>query len=143
MKNNNAFLEDAEVFGNYYGTPKDMVDDNLSKGNNILFDIDWQGARQLVLNDVYDIISIFILPPSIEELKSRLENRAEDSAETVAYRMNKSKDEISHYNEYDFVFVNHNLEETYSKIKTIIDYKKLANQDFNTIIEFVEQKLLQ
>ncbi|WP_224823686.1 guanylate kinase [Cognatishimia sp. MH4019] len=114
-------LEHAEVFGNLYGSPKTPVEDAINAGRDVLFDIDWQGGQQ-VRNSPLDkhVLSIFILPPSIHELERRLRARAQDSDEVIAARMQKSRDEISHWAEYDFVLINDNLDETEEKLKTII-----------------------
>lgn len=140
MVDSNEFVEHANVFGNYYGTPKKMVEDALKNGSEVIFDIDWQGARQI--REKYDpdsVISIFILPPSLEELERRLRNRAQDPEEVVQQRMNKAKDEISHYHEYDYVLINDDLNATYSKIKSIIDAKRAARLSRSQFNNFVKQ----
>ena len=140
MVDSDEFIEHANVFGNYYGTPKKMVEDALKNGSEVIFDIDWQGARQI--RQKYDsdsIISIFILPPSLEELERRLRNRAQDPEEVVQQRMNKAKDEISHYDEYDYVLINDDLNATYSKIKSIIEAKRAARLSRSQFNNFVKQ----
>ncbi len=140
MVDSNEFVEYANVFSNYYGTPKKMVEDALKNGSEVIFDIDWQGARQI--REKYDpdsVISIFILPPSLEELERRLRNRAQDPEEVVQQRMNKAKDEISHYNEYDYVLINDDLNATYSKIKSIIEAKRAARLSRSQFNNFVKQ----
>ena len=140
MVDSNDFVEHANVFGNYYGTPKKMVEDALKNGSEVIFDIDWQGARQI--REQYDsdsVISIFILPPSLEELERRLRNRAQDPEEVVQQRMNKAKDEISHYHEYDYVLINDDLNATYSKIKSIIEAKRAARLSRSQFNNFVKQ----
>ncbi len=114
-------LEHAEVFGNLYGSPKTPVEEAINAGRDVLFDIDWQGGQQ-VRNSPLDkhVLSIFILPPSIPELERRLRARAQDSDEVIAARMQKSRDEISHWAEYDFVLINDDLDQTEERLKTII-----------------------
>jgi guanylate kinase len=128
MLTNDQFLEYAQVFDNQYGTPKKEVERHLKNNNSVLFDIDWQGARQIFNQfDKKQVVSFFILPPSMEELHSRLQTRAEDSEEVVLKRMQKAKDEMSHFNEYDHVLINKNLEETYQKIIDLIYSPKTLN----------------
>jgi guanylate kinase len=118
---NDQFVEHAKVFDNYYGTPKKMVEKEVKKSNLVLFDIDWQGARQIVSKfSKQQIVSFFILPPSMQELKKRLRTRAEDSEEVVLQRMQEAKSEMSHFDEYDYVLINDNLEKTYQKILLLI-----------------------
>ena len=136
MKNSQQFLEDALVFNNFYGSPKKTVDDEIKKGNCVLFDIDWQGARQIkekLPNEM--VISIFILPPSLQELERRLRARAQDSEEIVAQRMQQALQEISHYNEYDFVLINDDLENSLKKIRSIIESKRISRQNVKELIE--------
>lgn len=140
MKNNDEFLESAQVFDYNYGTPKKMVDDELKSGNCVLFDIDWQGARQIkekFNND--EIVSIFILPPSMQELERRLRARARDPEDVVQDRMKKALSEISHYAEYDFILVNDDLNNTYSKIRSIIEATRVARQSKSDIKQLIEQ----
>src|SRR5689334_20149085 len=105
MRDGGELLEWAEVHGNYYGTPREPVERALSDGRDVLFDIDWQGARQLYEKMRDDVISVFVLPPSAAELKSRLERRAEDSPEIITRRLRNAAEEIQHWNEYDYVLV--------------------------------------
>jgi guanylate kinase len=136
MKKSQQFLEDALVFNNFYGSPKKTVDDEIKKGNCVLFDIDWQGARQIkekLPNEM--VISIFILPPSLQELERRLRARAQDSEEIVAQRMQQALQEISHYNEYDFVLINDDLENTLKNIRAIIETKRISRQNVKELIE--------
>jgi guanylate kinase len=140
MKNNQEFLESAEVFDNFYGTPKKNVDDALNNGHCVLFDIDWQGARQIKQNFSADqIVSIFILPPSIQELERRLRARAQDPEEIVQERMREARNEISHYEEYDFMIINDDLNTSYQKIRSIIEAKRVARQNQNDIKKFINQ----
>jgi guanylate kinase len=138
MIDDEQFLEHAHIFDNYYGTPEKMVKDQLKNGNDVLFDIDWQGARQLFQKfKPADIITIFILPPSMDELHKRLQSRAQDNEEVVLKRMEKAKDEVSHYNEYDFVLINDDLEITYQKIHKIISTHRIKRADKKNTKSFV------
>jgi len=126
MIDQNQFLEHAQVFDNLYGSPKQTTIENCQNNIDTLFDVDWQGAKQIRQNyDVSSIISIFILPPSIQELQRRLEKRAQDSSDIVAKRMRQAKDEISHFHEYDYVIVNDDIDDTYQKIKQIINCMRI------------------
>ena len=119
-------LEHAEVFGNYYGSPKGPVEEAINAGRDVLFDIDWQGGQQVRASALgKHVLSIFILPPSIPELERRLYSRAQDSKEVIDGRMSKSRDEISHWPEYDYVLVNEDLDETEARLKTIIAAERL------------------
>ncbi|WP_353472245.1 guanylate kinase [Salipiger sp. H15] len=119
-------LEHAHVFGNFYGSPKGPVRDAIIDGQDVLFDIDWQGAQQITNSELgLHTLSIFLLPPSIAELKRRLEARGQDGAEVIARRMQKSWDEISHWGSYDFVLVNEDLDQTEAQLKSIITATRL------------------
>ena len=119
-------LEHAEVFGNFYGSPKAAVEEAINAGKDVLFDIDWQGAQLIENSDLgRHTLSVFLLPPSITELHRRLNERAQDSAEVIAKRMQKSWDEISHWGSYDFVLVNDDLDHTEAKLKTIVTATRL------------------
>ena len=133
MVKDGEFLEYAKVFDNMYGTPKGFVYDEINAGKDVVFDIDWQGARQLRENAGDDVVSIFILPPSLKELERRLNNRLQDDETVIANRMNGALSEITHWNEYDYVLVNEDLEETLAKIKTILYAERLkrTRQDAN------------
>ncbi|MDM7859203.1 guanylate kinase [Alteromonas sp. ASW11-36] len=124
-----AFFEWAEVFGNYYGTSRVTIENTLSKGIDVFLDIDWQGARQ-VKQQLPDAIGIFILPPSLEVLKSRLDSRGQDSAEVIASRMQKAKDEMSHYDEFDYVLVNDDFSTTLAALESVVfaQRERLDNQ---------------
>ena len=121
-----GMLEHAHVFGNFYGSPKAAVQDAIESGKDVLFDVDWQGAQQIRNSALGPhTLSIFLLPPSIIELRRRLESRGQDSAETIARRMQKSWDEISHWDGYDFVLVNDDLDATEERLKTIVAATRL------------------
>lgn len=118
-------LEHAEVFGNYYGSPKGPVERAMAQGHDTLFDIDWQGGQQVRNSSLgKDVISVFVLPPSIAELELRLRGRAQDSDEVIAGRMQKSRDEISHWAEYDYVLVNDDLDATEKALCGIIQAER-------------------
>ena len=125
MQRNNELLEYAQVFDNFYGTPAKYVYDRMTQGTDILFDIDWQGTRQLVQKSRTDLVSVFILPPSLRELERRLRTRAQDSDDVVAKRMAKAAAEISHWEEYDYVLVNDDLESTISNVVCILQAERL------------------
>lgn len=121
-----AMLEHAEVFGNLYGSPKAPVEAAITAGKDVLFDIDWQGGQQIRNSSLgKDVVSIFILPPSIRELDRRLRTRGQDSDEVIAGRMQKSRDEISHWAEYDYVLVNDDLDRSTANLLTIITAERL------------------
>lgn len=113
-------LEHAFIFGHYYGTPRDPVLQALSQGKDLMFDIDWQGARQLTENARDDLVTVFVLPPSREELEKRLRKRAQDTDDVIRLRMAKSPDEMSHYPEYDYVVINYDLESSVSAVHAIL-----------------------
>ena len=115
----NAFFEYAKVFDNYYGTSREIVEEWLSQGKDVLFDIDWQGAR-LIKEQMPEAIKIFILPPSLNELEQRLIKRGQDSREIISKRMAQAMSEISHYDEYDFVIINDNFDDSLIKLRSII-----------------------
>ena len=119
-------LEHAEVFGNRYGTPREPVEAAISEGQDVLFDVDWQGGQQIRNSSLRDaVVSIFILPPSMAELESRLRARGQDTPEVVASRMEKSRDEISHWAEYDYVLVNANLAQCEEELRAVIAAERL------------------
>ena len=133
------FLEHAKVFGNLYGTPLQAVRDSISQGKSVVFDVDWQGGKQIRSSSLSKfVISIFILPPSIKELHDRLMNRAQDSSETVKDRMKKSIDEIMHWKEYDYVIVNRDFDKTLREVESIITSEKLRRLRNNELEQFVK-----
>ena len=133
------FLEHAKVFGNLYGTPLQAVRDSISQGKSVVFDVDWQGGKQIRSSSLSEfVISIFILPPSIKELHDRLMNRAQDSSETVKDRMKKSIDEIMHWKEYDYVIVNRDFDKTLREVESIIISENLRRVRNNELEQFVE-----
>ena len=134
-----GMLEHAKVFDNYYGSPKEPIESAVSKGIDVVFDVDWQGGQQIRTSSMKDdVISIFILPPSITELERRLNARGQDSIEVVASRMSKSKDEISHWNEYEYLIVNNDLQQSFEALKSILiaeRTKQARRNDLESLIE--------
>lgn len=139
MVKNGEFLEHATVFDNYYGTPKEPVMEAMSNGLDVLFDIDWQGTQQLRAQAGEDMVSVFVLPPSREELERRLRKRAEDPPEVIAKRMAKAADEISHWPEYDYVVVNDDLESAEAQIEHILESERLKRLRQPGLVSFVEK----
>jgi guanylate kinase len=125
MRDTDELLEWAEVHGNYYGTPREPVEKALAAGRDMLFDIDWQGTQQLYAKMRSDVVSVFVLPPSASELKSRLERRAEDSGETITRRLRNAAQEIPHWNEYDYVLVNRDLDKSFARLRAILTAERL------------------
>ena len=137
--NDGQFLEHAKVFGNLYGTPLEPVMESINNGKDLIFDVDWQGGKQIRSSSLSKfVISIFILPPSIKALQERLMKRAQDSSETVKDRMTKSIGEIMHWKEYDYVIVNNNFEQTLHEVKSIITSEKLRRVRNSQLEDFVE-----
>ncbi|MCR9175960.1 MAG: guanylate kinase [Alphaproteobacteria bacterium] len=128
MVNRDELLEHAKVFGNYYGTPRGPVEDALSDGKDVLFDIDWQGTQQLEAKMRDDLVSVFIVPPSVAELERRLKSRAQDSDEVVAQRMAKAADELSHYPEYDYIILNNDVESSVASVRAILRAERLKRE---------------
>ena len=124
---NNEFLEYAKVFDYYYATPIEPVKNIINDGQDVLFDIDWQGTQQLMNNSNDDLVKVFVLPPSIEELERRLKERKQDNNEIIKKRMSKASDEISHYAEYDYILVNDKFDNTIKNILSILRSERLKN----------------
>ena len=137
--NKGLFLEYARVFDHYYGTPLGLVQKFLSSGCDVLFDIDWQGTQQIKAKARDDLVSIFVLPPSTAELEKRLITRAQDSAEVVAGRMARAADEMSHYPEYDYIIVNHDLDQSIDAVHTILKAERLRRSRQASLTEFMKQ----
>ena len=137
MVEGGAFLEHALVFGNHYGTPKEPVMLALAKGQDVLFDIDWQGTQQLRQQAGDDLVSIFVLPPSHAELERRLRARAQDEEHVVQQRMARANNEISHWAEYDYVVINDDLDSTLKKIQTILAAERMKRGRLTGIPAFV------
>jgi guanylate kinase len=139
MRDGAELLEWAEVFGNFYGTPKKPVEEALARGRDVLFDIDWQGTQQLAQAMEDDLVRIFILPPSADELRDRLIKRAQDSATVVAKRMAEASREISHWPEYDYVVVNDDIEQADAQIAAILAAERLKRRRRTGLTEFVRE----
>ena len=137
--NKGLFLEYARVFDNYSGTPLRPVQDTLAAGRDVLFDIDWQGTQQIKAKAREDLVSVFVLPPSTAELERRLLSRAQDSAEVVAGRMARAADEMSHYPEYDYIIVNHDLEASIEAVHTILKAERLRISRQAGLTDFMKQ----
>ena len=125
MREAGELLEWAEVHGNYYGTPREPVEAALSAGRDMLFDIDWQGTQQIYQKMRSDVVSVFVLPPSASELKTRLERRAEDSGDVIVRRLRNAAEEIPHWNEYDYVLVNRDLDKSFARLRAILTAERL------------------
>lgn len=140
MVERRELLEHAHVFNRHYGTPRGPVEQALARGVDMLFDIDWQGTQQLKQNEVTggDLVSVFILPPSIELLEDRLRRRAQDPEEVVRSRMAKAADEMSHYSEYSYVIVNDDVEHSVAQVKAILTAERLRRPRQIGLHEFVE-----
>ncbi|MBO39485.1 MAG: guanylate kinase [Rhodospirillaceae bacterium] len=139
MVNRQEFLEHAKVFGNYYGTPRVAVEEALAGGSDVVFDIDWQGAQQLGEVAGEDLVRVFLLPPSTEELNRRLHRRAQDTAEVVASRMAKAADEMSHWAEYDFIVINEDVETSVAQVQAILAAERLRRQRQLGLSELVKR----
>lgn len=139
MVKGGAFLEHATVFDNHYGTPKEAVMQALARGSDVLFDIDWQGTQQLRQQAGDDLVSIFVLPPSHDELERRLRARAQDADDVVAARMARAGNEISHWAEYDYVVVNDTLEHALEKVRTILAAERMKRGRQTAIPAFVSK----
>lgn len=125
---NNELLEWAEVFGNYYGTPKEAVEQKLKTGKDVLFDIDWQGTQQLHEKVGKDLVRLFILPPSVNVLEERLKRRGQDEDHIVQARMKEAANQISHWAEYDYVIINENLDESLLEVQNILNAERLKRE---------------
>lgn len=139
MIQHGEFLEHAQVFGNYYGTPKAPVMRALHRGQDVLFDIDWQGTQQLCQINPHDLVSIFILPPTLAALHDRLKNRAQDSDKIIDLRMASAKSEMSHWAEYDYVIVNDNLEQSINNALSILKAERLKRRRQMGLSSFVTE----
>ena len=137
MVANNEFLEWAHVFDQRYGTPRQQVSDILASGRDVLFDIDWQGAQQLFQLAGGDVVRVFILPPSLKILRERLVNRATDAMEIIDARMNRATAEVSHWDGYDYVLVNDDIQQTYEGVHTILKAERLKRSRQTGLIGFI------
>ncbi|MBT4934869.1 MAG: guanylate kinase [Rhodospirillaceae bacterium] len=130
-------LEHAQVFDNFYGTPKDPVEAALKEGRDVMFDVDWQGTQQLAENASKDLVRVFILPPSMEELERRLYTRAQDSEEVVKKRMAEAAAEMSHYPEYDYIVVNTDIDDSVSRVVSILNAERQRTARLIGLHDFV------
>lgn len=134
-----ALLESAHVHGNHYGSPRDRVEQALNEGKDVLFDIDYQGAQQLTASSPDDVVSIFILPPSMQELRARLERRAEDSAEVIEKRLAAARKEINRWRDYRYVLVNDDLDKTFSQLRMILAAERLKRERQTGLEPFIDR----
>jgi guanylate kinase len=141
MRDGGELLEWAEVHGAFYGTPREPVETALAAGRDVLFDIDWQGTQQLYEKMRADVVSVFVLPPSAAELKSRLERRAEDSPAIIAQRLHNALAEISHWREYDYILVNRDLDKSFARVRAILTAERLKRVKMLDLENFVERLL--
>lgn len=138
MRDRGDLLEWAEVHGNFYGSPRREIDKALAAGQDILFDIDYQGAQQIRANAASDVVSIFILPPSIPEMRRRLERRAEDPPEMIARRLRTAIGELERWREYDYVLVNDDLERCFDRLQAILVAERLRRERQPGLVAFTE-----
>ncbi|MGL4975803.1 MAG: guanylate kinase [Bosea sp. (in: a-proteobacteria)] len=138
LRQRDALLESAEVHGNFYGTPRKGAEKALAAGRDVLFDIDWQGTHQIVAKAREDVVTVFILPPSMAELQSRLVRRAEDAPEVIAKRLGNARDEIARWQVYDYVLINDDLEAAYQSIRSILAAERLKRSRATGMAEFVD-----
>ncbi|TBA89528.1 guanylate kinase [Rhizobium ruizarguesonis] len=141
LRDSDALLEWAEVHGNFYGTPREPVEQAMAEGRDMLFDIDWQGAQQLQEKMSADVVSIFVLPPTMTELQSRLHRRAEDSEEVIQTRLANSRAEIAHWREYDYVIINDDLNAAFDAVQSIVKAERLRRDRRHGMFDFVRELL--
>src|SRR5690606_30574948 len=139
MVESDAFLEWAEVFGNRYGTPRAKIAEALELGRDFLFDVDWQGAQQLSQRAGSDVVSVFLLPPSIAELEARLRSRGTDSDDVIAGRMDRARGEISHWDAYDYVVVNDSIDDCFDRVRTILHAERLRRERQTGLVDFARE----
>lgn len=137
MVEKDEFLEHATVFDNSYGTPRVHVEEAVKNGKDVLFDMDWQGTQQLYGQMHDNLVRVFILPPSQMELESRLRSRAQDSEDVIKNRMARASDEMGHYNEYDYIVVNVNVEDAVAEVQAILTAERLKKNRRNGLYNFV------
>jgi guanylate kinase len=145
MRDHGELLEWAEVHGNFYGTPRAPVEKALAQGQDVLFDIDWQGTEQLAALDEVrpDLVRVFVLPPSFKELRARLERRAEDAAETIARRLENARVEIAQWAQYDYVIVNQDLDSSFPAVRAILTAERMRRERVTGLGAFIEDLLAQ
>jgi len=138
MRDSDDLLESAEVHGNFYGSPRDPVEQAMADGRDILFDIDWQGAHQLAEKMRADVVSIFVLPPTMAELKARLHRRAEDDEATIQKRLTNAATEIEQWRTYDYVIVNDDLDRAFDNVRAIVKAERLRRDRRPGLFDFVD-----
>jgi guanylate kinase len=143
MRDRGEFLEWAVVFGNYYGTPRKPVEEALAAGRDVLFDVDWQGAQSLRDDSPDDVVTVFILPPSGKALERRLTERAQDSPEVVEARMREASNEIQHWGEYDYVVINHEIDQALAAVRAILAAERLRCTRLTGLKDFVQNLLAE
>ena len=141
LRDTGDLLEWAEVHGNYYGTPREPVEKALSEGRDVLFDIDWQGTRQLLEKMRDDVVTVFVLPPTAGDLKARLERRAEDSQAIITQRLQNAFEEIAHWREYDYILVNRDLDKSFARLRAILTAERLKRVKMLDLEGFVDRLL--
>lgn len=141
LRDSDALIEWAEVHGNFYGTLRATAEDALAEGQDMLFDIDWQGADQLQAKMPADVVSIFVLPPSMKELQSRLHRRAEDSEDVIETRLHNARLEIQKWSKYDYIVINEDLNRSYNAVKSIVTAERLRRDRRPGLFDFVDQLL--
>jgi guanylate kinase len=141
MRESDSLLEWAEVHGNFYGTPREAVEVAMSEGRDMLFDIDWQGALQLQEKMRADVVGVFILPPSMDELKARLFRRAEDAQDVIATRLSNARAEIEHWRDYDYVVINDDLDRAFASVRAIVEAERLRRDRRPGLFNFVSNLL--
>ena len=139
MREGGELLEWAQVFGNSYGTPRKEVEDAIEAGRDVLFDVDWQGGRQLAQSMPNDVVRVFILPPSAEVLEARLKSRNQDNAEVIGVRMAQASNEISHWIEYDYVIVNEDIDQSFEELRAVLAAERLKRERQTRLTGLVEQ----
>jgi guanylate kinase len=141
MVQDNKFLEHAHIFNNMYGTPRAAVEESLAQGKDVLFDIDWQGVQQISQAAHMDLVTVFILPPSWQELEKRLYSRGQDDDEVIAHRMSEARSEISHWAEYDYIIINEDLNASVEKVAAILKGERLRRYRQEGLAKFVSDLL--
>ena len=139
MEKNGELLEWATVFDNLYGTPRKPVEEALATGHDVLFDIDWQGTQQLRQRARSDVVSVFLLPPSAEALEKRLHSRAQDADDVIRGRMSRASHELSHWAEYDYIVVNHSVDDAFAEVQSILKAERLKRERRTGLTEFVRK----
>ena len=143
MRDAGDLLESAQVHGHYYGTPRESVERALARGQDVLFDIDWQGTQQLYKKMRADVVSVFVLPPSAAELKARLERRAEDNNEVILGRLRNAVEEIAHWTEYDYVLINRDLDKSFLRLRAILNAARLKRSVPGDMAKFVDSLMAE